>query len=379
MRQFPASPITALIDQSPLYSLGESIGPDLTVTDLLGTEGLAALASVNLSYGTSAGDPALRALVAARLGVPGDQVLITAGAAAALFILVLMCGDGDGDIVIGQPCYPPMLDALRGAGARVVAVSSRFEDGYRIDLDAFRDRLSARTQLVMFASPQNPSGVSLTDGEVEEILAAMSRTCPDALLLIDETFREATYGDAPPAPSLSGRSPRLLTCGSLSKAYGAPGLRIGWITVPDPAVYEQLRLAKFNSSLSCGALDEFLGARLLARADQVLGGRAMHLAECRDIVGRWIEGHAGVLRWLPPQAGAFCCIQLDPGTFGPQDLDRFHACLTRQRTQIAPGTWFGDSAHVFRLGLAHEPADKLAKGLDVISAALTWCSTSTGG
>src|SRR5580698_8531768 len=129
MRQFPASPITALIDQSPLYSLGESVGPDLTVTDLLGSEGLAALASVNLSYGSSAGDPALRALAAARLGVPADQVLITAGAAAALFILALLCGDGE--ILIGQPCYPPMLDALRGTGAKVVAVRSRFEDGYR--------------------------------------------------------------------------------------------------------------------------------------------------------------------------------------------------------------------------------------------------------
>jgi aspartate/methionine/tyrosine aminotransferase len=368
MRQFPASPITTLIDQSPLYGLGESTGPDLTVTDLLGSEGLAALASVNLSYGTSAGDPALRALVAARLGVLADQVLITAGAAAALFTLVLLCGDGD--IVIGQPCYPPMSDALQGAGARVATVRSRFEDGYRMDLDAFRDRLSAQTQLVMFASPQNPAGVSLTDGEVEEILAAMSHTCPAALLLIDETFREATYGEAPPAASLAGMSSRLLTCGSLSKAYGAPGLRIGWITVPDPVVYEQLRLAKFNSSLSCGALDEFLGARLLARADQVLGARAADLAERRDIVARWIEGYAGVLRWLPPQAGAFCCMQLDPGTFGPEDLDRFHAYLTRERTQVAPGTWFGDSAHVFRLGLAYEPADKLAKGLDVISAAL---------
>jgi aspartate/methionine/tyrosine aminotransferase len=368
MRQFPASPITALIDQSPLYSLGESVGPDLTVTDLLGSEGLAALASVDLSYGSSAGDPALRALAAARLGVPADQVLITAGAAAALFILALLCGDGE--ILIGQPCYPPMLDALRGTGAKVVAVRSRFEDGYRVDLDAFRDRLSARTQLVMFASPQNPAGVSLTDGEVEQMLAAMSRTCPDALLLIDETFREAIYGDALPAAGFAGRSPRLLTCGSISKAYGTPGLRIGWIAVPDPAVYEQLRLAKFNSSLSCGALDEFLGVRLLERADQVLGARAALMAECRGIVGRWMDGHAGVLDWLPPQAGAFCCMRLVPGRFGPRELDRFHAYLTRERTQIAPGTWFGDSAHVFRLGLAYEPVDKLAKGLDIISAAL---------
>jgi aspartate/methionine/tyrosine aminotransferase len=251
-----------------------------------------------------------------------------------------------------------------------VTVRSRFEDGYRIDLDAFAGTLSSRTRLVMVASPQNPSGVPFSDSEVEQMLAAMSRSCPEALLLIDETFREATYGDAPPAASFAGRSPRLLTCASLSKAYGAPGLRIGWLTVPDPGLYEQLRLAKFDSSLSCGTLDEFLAARLLSRADQVLASRGALMADARGIVERWIKAHTGRLHWLRPEAGAFCCMQLDPATFGPRDIERFHAHLARQRTLIARGAWFGDTAHVFRLGLAYEPADQLEQGLDVISAAL---------
>ena len=198
----------------------------------------------------------------------------------------------------------------------------------------------------------------------------MSRTCPEALLLIDETYREATYGGAPPAASFAGTSPRVLTCASLSKAYGAPGLRIGWVTTGDPDLAEQLRLAKFNSSLSCGTLDEFLAARLLSQADQVLASRGACLADARGIVERWIKGHTGRLHWLPPEAGAFCCMQLHPDTFGPRDVDRFHARLARERTLVAPGPWFGDTAHVFRLGLAYEPADRLEQGLDVISAAL---------
>ena len=370
MREFPASPITALIDQTPRYNLGESMGADLTVAELLrpdGPEGAAGLAGVRLGYGTSAGDPELRALVAARHGIPDGQVLITAGAAAALFLVSLLCGDGE--VVLGQPGYPPTLSALRGIGAPVVTVLARFEDGYRVDLDAFARRLSPRTQLVIFASPQNPSGVPLTEDEVERMLAAMSRTCPEALLLIDETFREATYGGAPPAASFAGRSPRLLTCGSMSKAYGAPGLRIGWLTVPEPGLYEQLRLARFNTSLSCGSLDEFLAARLLSQADRVLAARGAVLAGARDIVERWIKGRSD-LRWLPPQAGGFCCLRLEPAAFGPQEVDRFHAYLAEQRVLVAPGPWFGDSAHVVRLGLAYEPADRLEAGLEVIGAAL---------
>ena len=368
MRQFPASPITALIDSEPEYNLGESFGPHLTVDDLLGPSGLTRLGRVSVGLGTSAGDPALRAIVAERHGISDGQVLITAGAAAALFLTAVLCGDGE--IVIGQPCYPPMLDAVRGIGARVTVVRSRFEDGYRLDLDDFADKLSPRTQLVMFASPQNPSGVALTDSEIGQMLTAMSRACPEALLLIDETFREASYGDVPPAPSFAGRSPRILTCASLSKAYGAPGLRIGWLTIPSPRFYEQLRLAKFNSSLSCGALDEVLATAVLSRADEILAARGALMADARDTVERWIKAHTGRLRWLRPEAGAFCCLQLDPDTFAPEDADRFYARLARQQTLVAEGTWFGDSPLVFRLGLAYEPADKLQRGLEAISAAL---------
>jgi aspartate/methionine/tyrosine aminotransferase len=365
MLQFPASPITALIDESPDVNLSESIGPDLSLADIGDP---ASLAGLSLGYGTSAGDPQLRALVAGRLGVPDGQVLLTTGAAGALFLVALL--HSDGEIVAGLPCYPPMLDALLGVGARVVTVSGRFDDGYRVDLDAFRDRLSARTRLVMVASPQNPSGVPITPGEIDEILAAMSRRCPGALLLVDETFREATYGGAPPAASFAGRSERVLTCSSLSKAYGAPGLRIGWLTVPDTRLREQLRLAKFNSSICCGVLDEFLAARLLSQAGQLLASRGELMARARALVGHWIGEQDGRLQWLRPEAGAFCCVRLDPERFEVPDVRRFYDRLAERRTAVAPGPWFGDSAHVMRLGLAYLPPGELEKGLEIIADAL---------
>ena len=365
MRHFPASPITAVIDESPDVNLSESIGPDLSVADILGP---ADLAGVSLGYGTSAGDADLRALVAGRLGVPSGQVLLTAGAAGALFLVALL--HSDGEIVAGLPCYPPMLDALRGLGARVVTVSGRFDDGYRIDTGAFRERLSARTRLVMVASPQNPAGVAITPGEIDEILAAMTKRCPEALLLVDETFREATYGGAAPAASFAGSTERVLTCASLSKAYGAPGLRIGWLTVPGDGLREQLRLAKFNSSICCGVLDEFLAARLLAQADRLLAARGDLMAAARATVEQWIGDHDGRLQWLRPEAGAFCCVRLDPERFGAADVRRFHDRLAERRTAVARGRWFGDSDHVMRLGLAYPPPGDLEKGLDIITDSL---------
>src|SRR5947208_865973 len=243
MRQFPASPITELIDGSPQYNLAESYAPHLSVADILDP---AEVAGLSLGYGTSAGDAELRALIAGRLGVPDEQVLLTAGTSATLFLVGPL--HSDGEILVGRPCFPPMLDALGGLGAAVATVTARFEDGYRVDLDAFRDGLSARTRLVMVASPQNPSGVSITRDEVAAMLAAMSPRCPDA--------------------------------------------------------------------------------------------------------------------------GAFCCARLNPDIFGPADVRRFYDRLGERRTVVAPGPWFGDSAHVIRIGLAYPPEDDLEKGLAVISDAL---------
>jgi aspartate/methionine/tyrosine aminotransferase len=369
MREFPASPIAALIDEAPLYNLAESYGSDLSVAELLGPDGPALLASIKLGYRTSLGDPGLRVLVAGRVGVPPDQVLMTAGAAAALFLVGLLLGDGregGGEVLVGRPCFPPVLDVLRGTGARVVTVTSGFEDGYRLDLAQLRARLSPRTRLVTLASPQNPSGIALSGGEVRAVLDAMSEACPGAVLLIDETYREARYGDEEAAPSFAGMSPRVLTCASLSKAYGAAGLRAGWLTVPGPALREQLRLAKFNSSVCCGAVDEFLAGRLLARADEILGQRAVVLAQARAIVEDWAAAQGGRLDWLRPDAGALGCVRLGPAA----DPARFHARLAELGTAVAPGPWFGDSDRVIRLGPAYEPPARLEKGLAAITAAL---------
>ena len=368
MRQFPASPITALIDEKPRYNLGESMGRDLTVAELLGPDGLASLAGVNLGYGTSAGDPALRALVAARHGIPDGQVLITAGAAAALFLVALLCGDGE--VLVGRPCFPPMFDVLRGIGAQVVTVP-------RGSMTATASTStpsppSCRRGPSWSCSPRRrtPRAWRSPPGEVDQMLAADVAHLPGGPAADRRDLPRGQLRGRPPAASFAGRRRACSPAPRCPRPTARPGLRVGWLTVPDPALYEQLRLAKFNSSVCCGTLDEFLAAALLSRADQVLAARGAVLADARGIVERWIKAHTGRLSWLRPEAGAFCCMQLDPGTFGPADIDRFHAISRGSGRMVARGPWFGDSAHVIRVGLGYESAEVLERGLDVISAAL---------
>lgn len=342
--------------------MAESTCQDLTIAGLLGPGGIAELDKRDLGYATSMGDVELRDLLAASLDVSPDDVLVTAGAASALFLTALVLAD-TGDVAVVTPCFPPTLDALRGLGASVTTVRARFDDGYRIDPAAVERALSADTRLVVLTSPQNPSGVRMSSAEVEQVLAAMSRSCPDAWLLVDETFRHAVYGETSVPPSFAALSSRVLTCGSLSKAHGAPGVRIGWLTAGSAELYEQFRLAKFNSSLACGRLDELLAVELLRRADTVLAPRRARLVEALPVVEEFVYQHRDRIDWVRPDAGAFCCVRLDTDRFGPDDVERFYAMLDERRVAVAHGAWFGDSDHVFRLGFGNEPVDTLRAGL----------------
>ena len=379
MRRFPASPITRLVDETPLYNLGESTCRDLVLEELLGADEPAALSKLRLGYGTSAGAPELRHLIASNVGVDTDEVLITAGAASALFLLELLLGDADRDIVVVRPCFPPVMAALSGLGAHVATIDLRFDSGYVVDPASFSQALSERTALVIVASPQNPSGVVTDAAVIRDVLDVMADACPQARLLVDETFRETVYGAAPVPPSVAALDRRVLTCSSLSKSHGAPGLRIGWLTVRDPDLYDQLRLAKFNAGISCGALDEHLATGLLRRADAILAPRRSFLAEAIAVVEHWIEDRRDRVRWVRPDGGAFCCVRLGADATGPAIMPRFYAELANRRTMVAPGPWFGDDEEIVRLGFGYEPMEKLRTGLEMMGEALDVASGRPGG
>ncbi len=374
MRRFPPSPITSLIDEAALYNLGESFCSHLAVHELLAGDGAARLAQLALGYGTSAGDAELRRLVAANLGVRADEVLVTPGAVSALFLLGLIVADVDAEIVVALPCFPPFLATLHGIGANVVTEQLRFEHSYRLDAAVLEGKLSAKTRLVALASPQNPSGVAISRREIEQVLNSMTRICPAALLLIDEIYREAVHGAHPASPSFASLSPQVVTCGSLSKSHGAPGLRIGWMTVRVPELREQLRLAKFSTSISCGTVDEFLATELLRQAETVLAPRRAFMADALKVVEEWVDANREQIRWVRPDAGAFCCIQLNPAVFDRNGVQRFHSWLAQARILVAAGEWFGDTRNVFRLGFGYEPIEKLRTGLELLSDALKHAS-----
>jgi aspartate/methionine/tyrosine aminotransferase len=367
MDRFAENEIITLVGAPPRYDLGESVGPDLTLADLVEP---GALDRLPLAYGTAAGDPALRAAIAAAHDAGSDEVVVTAGGMHALFLLAfVLCGRGD-EAAIATPCFPLTRNALAAVGADLRVLRLTFDKGYRCDPHDVRRTLSPRTKLVGLASPQNPSGVAISSAALKATLELMAEICPEAYLLVDETYREAAYADDPIADSALALGPKVISVASLSKCHGAPGLRIGWAITRDAKLRRQLVNAKFNTIVSCPRVEETLALVLLQRRATVLSERRVLLDAGLQRTAAWIAANRDCVEWVRPTAGALCCVRLRQAAFDDEAVGRFYAAAARKGARVAKGVWFGDEARVFRLGFGHLPMLELDNALAALTAAL---------
>jgi aspartate/methionine/tyrosine aminotransferase len=366
--RFPRNEIISLLDINRAYNLAESTAQDLTFGEVVTLAGgMDKLAHLKLGYGSSAGLPQLRARVAAAAGVNPDQVVTTQGVALGLFLLALeLCRPGD-EAVIVTPCFPVSRDSLVGAGVVVRECRLTFDSGYRLTPALLEPLLNERTRLVSIASPQNPSGVRVTLAEIAAIVELMQARAPAARLFVDETYRDATYGSDPLPPSAVTCHDAIITGGSVSKAHGAPGLRVGWLITREPELLERLTVAKMNMVISGSPLNEALAAAILDHRDTILGVRRTLLAQGVAIVDAWIKQQNGLIDWVRPEGGALCCVRLNPDAFDQAAIGRFWAALPDAQLQLADGVWFGETSAVLRLGFGYLPIEILPEALDALA------------
>ena len=318
-----------------------------------------------LCYGDHLGEPALREAVAALGGglTPGD-VLITPGAVAALFCAATaILGPGDHAVVV-RTNYATNLETPRAINADVDVIDLRYEDRWALDIDRLASRVRAgHTRLISVTCPHNPTGAMLETGDLHR-LAELAESS-GAVLLVDETYRDITHaGQLPVAATLS---PRAISVGSVSKAYGLPGLRIGWAISTDPALRELLLAAK-EQILICGAtLDEHIAGQVLARRDRILPPIMSEVRERLAIVQDWLDAQE-TFEWIPPHGGVVGLVRFRPEV--TVDTTAFYRrLLADYGTYVGPGHWFEVSDRYFRLGYAWPTATQLHDGLAALTTA----------
>ena len=361
----------SLTEVTPRYDLAESVGPDLHLRDLVSADGGSdELEALALGYGTAQGDPALRRAIGERHEVSEADVVVTVGGMHALFLAAfLLCDRGD-EVVTTTPLFPNTRSTLAAVKADIKTIALSFDRGYCLTAQDVIAKLSPRTKLVSIASPQNPSGVAVDRAVMRDVLDVMAKVCPGAYLLVDETYREAVYGDDRVSTSAATLSPRVISTTSLSKCHGAPGLRVGWVITRDPVLKEQFVVGKFNTVISCSRVDEALALRVLQNQDRIIAARRIQLGGGLERTADWARSNDAFVDWVRPDAGGLCCVRLKPEVFDDAAVQRFYNATAEADVRVGKGSWFGEDDRVFRLGFGLLTMDDLELGLAALTTAL---------
>jgi aspartate/methionine/tyrosine aminotransferase len=161
----------------------------------------------------------------------------------------------------------------------------------------------------------------------------------------------------------------VITVSSMSKAYGVPGIRVGWLTTTDPALMERFLAAKEQISISGSVIDELVAEQILARRAELLPVTIADMRRRRDLVGRWVGQQRELVDWVKPEAGVMCFIKIRERPEG--GVEAFYKrLLDRHGVYIGRGSWFERDDTFFRLGYGWPTLEELETGLEAISDAL---------
>jgi aspartate/methionine/tyrosine aminotransferase len=342
------------------YNLAESSVADQSLSDLK-----LSIPDLTLLYGEHRGSEALRTLIAAEAReLVAADVLITSGAAGALFIVATALLHAQDHLVVLRPNYATNLETPRAIGCAVTHIDLTFEEGFKIDLDRVAAAVTARTRLISVTCPHNPTGVMYSENELRLMVElAKKHGC---YLLVDETYRDLSYGTALPlAASLAAH---VISVSSLSKAYGVPGLRLGWLITRDPRLQELFLAAKEQMSICGSVIDEWVAQRILAERARILEPIRTEMRRRLNVVSEWIAAEE-LLEWVPPNGGVVCFPRMR--SHSAERAATFYRQLTETHgAHVGPGHWFEMPDTYFRLGYGWPASRDLECGLEAISAAL---------
>jgi aspartate/methionine/tyrosine aminotransferase len=342
------------------YNLSESSIADQSLADL----GLT-LPDIKLIYGEHRGSAKLRELIAAEgAGIHPEDVLVTNGAALALFIISTSLLGPNDHLIIVKPNYGLNLETPRAIGCQVTHLDVTFDDGFKISLEKLAASIRPNTRLISITVPHNPTGAMVSEGELRSIVDLAKRS--GCRLVVDETYRWLTYeGILPVAATLGAH---VISVSSMSKSYGIPGTRIGWLITRDKALQETFLGAKEQIVICGSIIDEWIAEQVLARRDVVLKPVLAEMRRRRQVVTDWIAGQRN-LEWNRPFAGVtgFLRMSREP----PGGVASFYTrLLEKHGTYVAPGHWFDLPDTYFRLGFGWPTAEELTGGLEAISEAM---------
>jgi aspartate/methionine/tyrosine aminotransferase len=290
-----------------------------------------------LGYSQSNGTIPLRERIGAiYAGSTIEAIEVTNGTSEANYLVALSLLERGDVLAMEVPNYMQMPGVARSLGATIRTFSLRHQTGWEPDWDEFDRAVAPDTKILYLSNPNNPTGAVLSSEAMQRIVERCERT--GTWILADEVYLGAEI-DRPRTRSFWGMSDRVIVTSGLSKAFGIPGVRIGWLIGPPSLVatcwsqhdYLTIGPNKLSDRVAQTAVDARNRERCYARTRAILQHNL-------KIAREWLQDFGGRLTWQEPQAGAIALVKYESDVPSIQLADRVR---TRQSTLIVPGVHVG--------------------------------------
>ena len=302
-----------------------------------------------LGYTESLGAAGLRTEIA-KIYTTIDQadVVCFAGAEEGIYWFVHAALQSGDHAIVHTPCYQSHTELARSVGAEVSEWRATEENQWSLNIDELKRLIRPTTKVILLNSPHNPTGAQLSHQVFAEVNVLAQ--AHGIVVFSDEVFRECEFDPSLRLPAACDTNSSAVSLGVVSKTYGLPGLRIGWIATHNRGILERMSNMKDYTTICNSAPSEFL-ATIALRHRSTLAARTLSIiAGNLTLLDGFFKRYADAFQWVRPVASPMAFPKYLGG-----DIDVFADRLLRDAgVLLLPGTVYGDAGNHFRLGFGRK-------------------------
>ncbi len=316
------------------------------------------LADLTLTGKGSYGYEPLLNEIAKRYRVKTENVFISLGTSMANHMAMATILEAGDEVLVEHPTYELLHSTAQHFGVKMKRFSRRFEDGFQIDIDELKKKVSSRTKLIVITNLHNPSGVLIDDTTLKQVGNIAQKI--GAHVLVDEVYLEALFENKPRTSFHLGDE--FIVTSSLTKVFGLAGLRCGWVIASKEIIRKMWRLVDlFNVNMP--SLTDQLSVIAFQSMDKITR-RTQTLLKANHAVMKTLFDTNDDLEVVHPEYGTIYFPRLKKGS-----IEKLYSQLVNKYdTSITPGRFFEMPQH-FRIGIGCE-TKILKAGVEQLGKAL---------
>lgn len=352
IRPFQIERFFARYEFNAPYLLSSSDCEALSIQELLSLEEGAAEQFQRhwLGYTESQGSPVLRQTIASLYqSINEEQVLVHTGAEEAIFTFMNAVLEKNDHVIVHFPCYQSLFEVANAIGCEVTLWETHEEDGWELDLASLQQSMKKNTKAIIVNCPHNPTGYLMSKTKQQQIIEiAREQQC---IVFSDEVYRGLEQHPDEALPAACDLYEHAVSLGVMSKTFGLPGLRIGWIATHDQQIYASMAAFKDYLTICNSAPSEFLATVALRNASVIIARNKHIIEENMLVLTSFFETYQHLFSWVAPRAGSIAF----PRICFAQDVEQFCSDLVqKQGVLLLPGICYDFGHRHFRIGFGRK-------------------------